>query len=92
MATTITVTAFQTACAAVGDAIIAGNWETAAQQYAVAESINAGLEVELQDDASRIRRHESLEKLAKAIAFAEASSIKYADNRRFIKTRTSHSR
>ena len=92
MATTITVTAFQTACAECGDAIIAQNWALAYGKYALAEAINVGLELQISDSGATVQRRESLEKLGKAIEIAEKSGIKYASTKRLITTRTSHAR
>jgi len=92
MATTITVTAFQTACAECGDAIIAADWALATQKYAVAEAINAGLELQISDSGTNIQRRDALTGLAKAIAAAQKITSQTDGQGRLITTRTSHNR
>lgn len=72
--TTITVSSFQTACAEVADAIIAQDWALASRKYAVAEAINAGLELSVSDGGQSVTRRSSLEKLNAAIGAARAAT------------------
>ena len=88
MATTITVAAFQAACAAVGDAVLASDRATAYQQYAVAEAINAGLEVAVADAGSSIRRREALTGLKTALNTAFPVMTQQAESSRFIMGKT----
>ena len=89
MATTvITVAAFQTACAEVADAIAAEDWSTAANWYARAEAINAGLDVEAELEGQKSRRRETLAGLAAAIAMARAVASRQAGSKRLIRTTT----
>ncbi|HUT23712.1 MAG TPA: hypothetical protein VM492_05170 [Sumerlaeia bacterium] len=92
MATTISVTAFQTVCAECGDAIEAADWGLAATKYAVAEAINAGLEVQLSDSGSSVQRRETLKGLAAAIETACKIVAQTDGQGRFITTRTRHPR
>jgi len=81
MATTqITIAAFQTACAECGDAIVAGNWGTAKQKYAVAEAINAGLLKSSAEGSSRMERRDSLKALREAIDAAQSASTSNRTN------------
>lgn len=88
VATTISVTAFQTACAAVADAVIASDRATAYQQYAVAEAINAGLEVAVADAGSSIKRREALTGLKNALDTAFPVISQQNESSRFILGRT----
>ena len=88
MATTITVTSFQAACAACADAILAGDWSTARRQYAVAEAINAGLDAEVQAAEFRVRRRDSLNDLRAAIESVSATIARGSDLDRLIVIRT----
>jgi len=93
MATTaITVTAFQTACAECADAIIAADWGTAATKYAVAEAINAGFELQIDDAAASVRRRDSMKGLAAAIETARKIVAQTDGQDRLITTRTRHAR
>ena len=90
MAVTITVASFQTACAECGDAINGEDWGTATKKYAVAEAINAGLELSVSDSGSQISRRQSLEGLKKAIEAARQMVSQTSGTSRFISTRTRH--
>lgn len=88
MATTISVTAFQTACAAVGDAIIASDRNAAYQQYGVAEAINAGLELSVANAGSSIQRRNALTGLKDALDAAFAAMTQNSETSRLIRGRT----
>lgn len=88
MATTISVSAFQTACAAVGDAIIAKDRNTAYQQYAVAEAINAGLELSVSNAGSSLQRRGALTGLKDALDTAFAAMTQETEDSRLIRART----
>lgn len=67
MATAITVASFQAALSACADAVLLGDFPTAQKQLAVAEIVNAGLEVEVASTGSggaSVKRRESLTKTA----------------------------
>ncbi|MBU0907344.1 MAG: hypothetical protein KKE05_04285 [Nanoarchaeota archaeon] len=89
MATTqITVTAFQTACAECADAIIAEDRKTAYLKYAVAEAINAGLELSVSDAGSSIQRRQALQGLKDALGTAMPIIAQETEGSRFIFGRT----
>lgn len=88
MATTISVTAFQTACAAIGDAIIAKDRDAAYTQLGVAEAINAGLEVSVADAGSSIQRRDSLAGLRATLEATFAAITASSEESRFIVGRT----
>jgi hypothetical protein len=90
MATTVSVAAFRTACAAVGDAIEASDWALAAKKLGVAEAINAGLEAVAQHGSTRMERRETLKGLREAIDFARRGVGQYASEHRAITTQTRH--
>ena len=89
--TTITVESFQMAIAECADAIAAADWTTAATQYAVAEAINAGLDVEGSSGGARSRRRETLEGLSAAIEKAEARVSRGTERSRLVSTQVKHS-
>lgn len=76
MATTISTTSFQTACAAVADAVLAKNWASAMAQVAVAKAIHAGLlNMKVSDSGSANDRERALEGLIESVnAAREAES------------------
>lgn len=83
------MTSFQTACAAVADAIASGDFATAYSKYGQAEAILAGLAVELEDNGSRQRLRESLEGMHRAIQAAQDAAGRSTDSgRRLIRART----
>lgn len=88
MATTISVAAFQAACAAVGDAILSGDRDTAYKQLGVAEAINAGLEVQVTDAGSSIQRRDSLAGLRTTLETTFAAITPESETSRFIRGRT----
>ena len=85
---TITAASFQLACAECADALAASDFVTATTKYAVAEAINAGMDVAGQADGVSARRRESLEGLAKAIETAAAATRRNAGRGRLITTQT----
>lgn len=89
MATTqITLVSFQTICAECADAIESGDWATAYQKYAKAAAVHAALEVQVSDQATSLRRHETLNGLQKALDAAKAATSAGSGNSRFITTKT----
>lgn len=72
--TTITTASFQLALAECADAIEAQDFVTAKRKYAKAEAISMGLEEEVADAGSSVRRRVSLEKLNVAIDAAARNS------------------
>lgn len=92
MATAITVAAFQTACAAVADAVIAADRAEAYTQMAVAEAINTGLEVAVADAGSSLKRREALTGMRDSLKSAFAVISQQADTKRFALGRTNYSR
>lgn len=88
MGTTISVTAFQTACAAIADAIIAKDRDTAYTQLGVAEAINAGLEVSVADTGSSIQRRDSLRGLRETLEATFSAITSNSETSRFILGRT----
>lgn len=77
--TTVTTAAFQTALAECADAVLAGNWAMAVTKLAVAETINAGLEVSVESNGNKVSRRESLEKVRGAIDAARAAQAAATD-------------
>lgn len=88
--TTITESSFQTACAECADAIIASDWSTAREKYAVAEAINAGLAVQVERESMVIRRRESLSGLRDAIDAVAGQVTGASDRKRFVRTALAH--
>jgi len=84
---TITVASFQTACAECADAINSELWSTAHKKCAVAEAINAGLELEAAADDRSFKRRESLAGLRAAIEAAKAQTVRAGESSRFVTTR-----
>lgn len=82
MATAISTANFQAACGEVYDAISSGSYADAWKYYGMAEAQLAGLEVQLGDDSSNLRRRESLDGLRKAITAAEAAAGKHSGKSR----------
>jgi hypothetical protein len=94
MATTISVTSFQTACAAVADAILAGDFATAWKQYAVAEAVHSGLEVQVGHENVMVMRRQKLDGLNAAIKAAESAAkrLSGSSGKRGIRLRTVYGR
>ena len=69
---TISVSAFQTLCAEVSDAIAAEDFATAWSKYAQAESVNAALELEVGSEGVSVRRRNNLEGIRKALESTQA--------------------
>ena len=90
MPTTISVSSFQTACAAVADAVDSEDWDTAYKKYAKAEAIHSGLEVHAGDQGSYVRRRETLDGLKRALDAARAATLQIGEHSRFVRTRTTH--
>jgi len=90
MATTISVSSFQAACAECADAIIAHDWAAADNKYAVATVINGGLELEVEAQGTRMQRRETLADMKVAIDAAEVSASRRASCGRFVTTQTRH--
>lgn len=85
--TTISVSAFQTACAEVADAIAAEDWALATRWYARAEAINAALELEAADTGHSYKRRENLKSLNDAIKAAQLATNSGSDDGRIIVAR-----
>lgn len=88
--TTISAASFQTTCAQVADAIIAADFALAAQRCAVAEAINAALDVQTGIGPFSTRRRESLTGLWAAIKSAQVAEAGAANISRLITTGTAH--
>ena len=86
----ISVSAFQTLCAEVADAIAAGTWSTAWSKYGQAEAVNMALELDVSTQGSSIRRRNSLDGLMKALEKSEAKAQRLADRDRMISPRIRH--
>lgn len=86
--TTITVASFQNAIAECADAIEASDWGTASRKYAKAEAINAGLELDVSNQGSEIKRRDSLSGLKKAIDAARDITNAEIGESRLVTTRT----
>jgi len=79
---TIDDSSFQNACAECADAVVALDWGTAWQKYAVAEAIASGLDIKAGDGGKNFERRERLDGLNAALASAEARVTRASDNRR----------
>lgn len=84
---TISVSAFQTLCAEIADAINSGDSATAYKKYGMAEAVNAALDLVAEHNGSRLQRRESLAGVASAIKLAQSSASGATDNKRLIRTR-----
>ena len=88
--TTISVASFQTAVAEVADAIASSDRGGAYSWYGRAEAIHAGLELEMADEGSSLKRRESLNGLSKALDKVFKVIGQTSGTSRFISTRTGH--
>jgi len=84
MAVEITVAYFRTTLAACGDAVEAADWATAKQQWAVAEIVNAGLDLVSEFNNHKIERRQSLDGVKAAIDQVETAVASAADTRRIL--------
>lgn len=94
MTTVISVASFQAACAAVADAILAGDFATAWKQYGVAEAVHSGLEVQVGHENVMVMRRQKLDGLNAAIKSAESAAkrLSGSSGKRAIRLRTVYGR
>lgn len=86
---TISVSAFQTLCAEVADAIAGSGWSTAWSKYAQAEAVNAALEQATAGEGFSVTRRATLQGLQSALTAAQDATARLSQGR-LIRTRTRH--
>lgn len=87
MAYTVTVAQFQVALGLCADAIGTKSWDDAWTQFAVAETLLAGLETDVGQAGAYARMRQNLKGLRETLEKVEARSNRAGDTRRFIKLR-----
>jgi len=87
---TISISAFQTLCAEVADAIEAEDWELAWKKYAKAEAVNSALETSASEEGKSLARRETLAGLKTALETVADKVVRYGDKDRLGGIRTKH--